>query len=57
MTTKKEQDAINNVFGKATRVSASKKKKGKEEVEFNAPFDTLVNVAVVEKALEGVKEN
>jgi len=60
MTKKTEtngQDAVKKVFGNATRITAKSVKKEKEEIEFKAPFDVLVSVAIVEAALKGVKEN
>ena len=52
--------AINDVFGSAP-VQAKAPKKGKaaekEEIEFSSDFETLVNVTIVEKALEGVKKS
>jgi hypothetical protein len=67
MATKKKttvsttSSAIADVFGSATIAAPDKPKKGKgkerTQVEMDEPFDTFVALTLVEKAIEGVKDN
>lgn len=54
-------NAINEIIIEAPVMKISKSKKAKtdtkEKIEFSSDFETLVNVAIVDKALKGVKES
>lgn len=58
---KQAKTAINDIFNSAPVKAKAPAKKGKkaekEAIEFSADFETLVNVAIVEKALKGVKDS